>query len=53
MSAQRSVVSRYNNSMVGEGTLHQPVAEMDNNSNQGLFVSSYGRSGTGQTPHDN
>src|SRR5919112_4784826 len=46
------LVSRYNNSMVGEGTLHQPFAGMDKISKQGLSVSSYGRSSTGQTPHD-
>jgi sugar lactone lactonase YvrE len=39
-------------SQVGEGTLHQPIAGMDKISKQGLFVSSYGRSSTGQTPHD-
>jgi hypothetical protein len=46
------LVSHFNNSMVGEGALHQSFAEMDKNSEQVLLMSFYGRSGTRQTPHD-
>jgi hypothetical protein len=52
-SLEVELVLHYNNSMVGEGALHHPFAGMDKKSEQGLFMSLYGRAVLGRSARDN